>query len=64
MVPLQTEVMRESHDIPAVGHRGRDRTMAKIKEKYFWYHLTSDIEKYVASCSGVVRKIHYLVGVI
>ena len=47
----QTEVMRGSHDIPAAGHQGRDRTMAKLKEKYFWYHLTSDIEKYVASCS-------------
>lgn len=33
---LQSFVLKEMHDTPLGGHKGREQTFAKIKE-YFWW---------------------------
>ena len=54
MVPreLRQEFLRLCHDVPAAGHQGIDRTDARliIKDRFCWYRMLSDTEKYVSTC--------------
>ena len=47
---LRSEVMYLNHDIPSAGHQGVDRTLSRVKEKYFWRNMTKDIKEYVSVC--------------
>ena len=47
---MKSEVMDLNHCIPASGHQGIIRTKAKIREKYFWYGMSADIHRFIASC--------------
>ena len=43
-------------------HRGRDATYDKIKERFFWNDITTDVEKYIAMChecqkAGKIKKV-------
>ena len=49
---LQSKVMEMNHDIPTAGHAGKDKTIAKIKTRYFWYRMTKDIRNYISSCAA------------
>ena len=46
---LKGEAVRLNHDLPSSGQQGRDRTRGPIKEKFFWYGLTQDVNNYVAT---------------
>lgn len=48
---LKDQAMAWHHDIPAAAYQGITRTKAKLKEKFFWVHLSRDVESYVLSCS-------------
>ncbi|VDI22537.1 Hypothetical predicted protein [Mytilus galloprovincialis] len=43
--------MELCHELPSAGHQGMVRTMAKVKTRYQWYRMTSDIKAFVATCS-------------
>jgi RNA:NAD 2'-phosphotransferase (TPT1/KptA family) len=47
----RTEILQLSHDIPAAGHQGVQRTKELIKQKYYWKGLGADVEKYILGCS-------------
>jgi hypothetical protein len=38
------------HDLPLAGHPGRDRTLEKVKEKFLWFGVRSDVERWVQGC--------------
>ena len=59
---LQREVIRLNHDIPSAGHAGIDRTLSKIKARYFWYCLTRDVKDYIRTCAVCNQKKKKLVG--
>ena len=42
--------MQWHHDIPSAAYQGVARTKAKLREKFFWYQLSKDVETYVLSC--------------
>lgn len=48
---MQVEAMALCHDIPAAGHQGVVRTLSRIKERFYWYSMTLDIQNYVSSCA-------------
>lgn len=48
---VQVEVMNLCHDIPTSGHQGVTRTFGRIREKLYWYPMSTDIHNYVASCA-------------
>ena len=48
---LKEKALEWHHDIPSAGHQGIARTKAKLKEKFFWFRLSQDVESYVLSCS-------------
>ena len=38
------------HDVKEAGHMGRDRTIAKIKERFFWPTVYRDVSNYISTC--------------
>ena len=48
---LRTTILRTYHDSSANGaHFGRDKTLHKIKQRYFWPTMTQDIINHIKSC--------------
>ena len=47
---LRAEVIRLHHDIPAVEHGGRWKTVELVTRNYWWLGVTRDIRKYVEGC--------------
>lgn len=45
-------VMELSHALPSEGHQGMARSIVKIKTRYQWYRVTSDIKAFVAICAA------------
>ena len=49
---LQTQAIALCHEIPAAGHQGVDRTLSRCKERYHWYHMSSNVKHFVMSRSA------------
>jgi hypothetical protein len=48
---FRSDIMKIYHDTPANGaHFGRDKTIQKIRTRYYWDNMISDISNYVQSC--------------
>jgi hypothetical protein len=48
---IRIHIMKIYHDSPANGaHFGRDKTLHKIKQRYFWPSMTKDITNHVKTC--------------
>lgn len=48
---IRSDIIKIYHDTPANGsHFGRDKTVRKIKERYFWPGMKEDITNHVKSC--------------
>jgi transposase InsO family protein len=49
--PLRTTIIKIYHDTAANGaHFGRDKTIHKIKQRYFWHSMYKDIDNHIKSC--------------
>ena len=47
---LRAEVIQLHHDVPAVGHRGRWKTVELVTRNYWWPGVTRNVGKYVEGC--------------
>ena len=47
-VKTRRQVFEGCHVGPAGNHEGRDRTQAKIQEKYYWPGVTKDVKNWVS----------------
>ena len=47
---IRQEVFRQLHCVRAGGHLGVKRTMAKIRQRFFWPHCKSDIDRWCLHC--------------
>ena len=47
---LRAEVIWLHHDILAVGHRGRWKTVELVTRNYWWPEVTRDVGRYVEGC--------------
>ena len=47
---LRVEIIRLHHDVPAVGHGGRWKTVELVTRNYWWPGVTRDVGKYVKGC--------------
>ena len=51
------EILYNYHDHPLGGaHLGTEKTLQKIRQRYFWPTMVNDIERYVASCKDCSTK--------
>lgn len=49
---LKAELMKELHDAPTAGHLGLERTLRKIKERYYFKNMRSYVAQYLKSCDA------------
>ena len=47
---LRQMLMRECHDTPWAGHPGWQRTLALLKQGYYWPHMRQDVMDYTKTC--------------
>ncbi|XP_033105323.1 uncharacterized protein K02A2.6-like [Anneissia japonica] len=52
---LQPIALRLHHDIPSASHQGVKRTKHRLKEKFCWYGMGKDVERYVTTCENCNR---------
>lgn len=48
---LRDRVLYYCHDSKDSGHLGQSKTLDKLKEKFYWYGMSSDSLIYVKQCS-------------
>ncbi|GBG61302.1 hypothetical protein CBR_g19835 [Chara braunii] len=47
---LRTRLLGEFHDAPATGHFGINRTIGRLRERFWWPGLLDDVTHYCESC--------------
>ncbi|KAG5314888.1 POL4 protein, partial [Pseudoatta argentina] len=47
---LRSTIIGEMHCLPTGGHRGVTKTYNRIKHKYHWENLKSDVQRYIQQC--------------
>ena len=45
-------VLKETHDVPYVGHSGYQKTIAAVRKQYYWSGMKNDVAEYIARCMG------------
>ncbi|KAM7303540.1 DDE-type integrase/transposase/recombinase [Ixodes scapularis] len=53
---LREEIFQACHDDPTSGHLGYSRTLARIREKYYWPKLPKTVHFYTRSCHECQRR--------
>ncbi|KAM7310060.1 DDE-type integrase/transposase/recombinase [Ixodes scapularis] len=53
---LREEIFQACHDDPTAGHLGYSRTVARIREKYYWPKLAKTVHHYTRSCHECQRR--------
>lgn len=48
-------ILRENHDLPHSGHLGRDKTLDRIRQNYYWPGMTQDVKSYVEDCETCLK---------
>ena len=49
---LRLKVLYYCHDSRDSGHLGQDKTLEKLKERFYWYGMSKDSSIYVQQCSS------------
>lgn len=53
---LRNEILQACHDEPSAGHFGYARTLARIKQRYYWPKLSATVRQYVRTCRDCQRR--------
>lgn len=48
---LRYEILTWGHDDPTAGHFGTTKTYEKLRTRYYWRHMFSDIQHWIRSCA-------------
>ena len=48
-------VLEELHDQPTAGHLGENRSMAKVRARFFWAGMGEDIANHIRTCDACAR---------
>ena len=48
---IKNKILELMHDHPDRAHPGRDETIRRMKELFFWKHMYTDVKQYIASCN-------------
>jgi len=52
---LRTTLIAECHDTAIAGHQGKDRTLASLRQRFYWVGMDRDVQEYVSSCDACQR---------
>ena len=59
MVPKRkiSEILEESHNSPTGGHFGINKTLEKIRKRFYWATCKKDVKNWCKSCKiGIAKK--------
>ena len=48
---IRKELLEECHDAPTSGHRGIEKTLARLSKSYYWNNMDASVRAYVGSCT-------------
>ena len=48
---MRQDLIRDYHDMPVSGHRGREKTLARLSQRFYWRGMEKSVKQYVRSCS-------------
>lgn len=46
----QNPVLKQLHDSPTSGHMGSKRTLFRVKTRFYWYRMKTDVQTWVRTC--------------
>ncbi|XP_053714119.1 uncharacterized protein LOC128755017 [Synchiropus splendidus] len=49
-------VLEQVHDGPVGGHFGVERTLARLKNRYFWYNMKEDVNLWCRTCTNCAAR--------
>jgi hypothetical protein len=52
---LRELLLSEMHDLPMVGHQGKNRTLRRLVDQFGWPGVSKDVSEYVANCPDCQR---------
>lgn len=52
----KTDILTQLHSTVTAGHLGVNKTLAKVRERYFWFALRKDVENWCKSCDACNSK--------
>ena len=53
---IRDTVLEESHAGSLGGHLGEDRTIGRIREKFFWPHYAEQVRQWCRTCARCVKR--------
>ena len=48
---FRDNVLKQLHDARTAGHMGYKRTYARMHDRYFWYKMKTDVQRWVKTCN-------------
>lgn len=48
-------IIRENHEPPRAGHLGRDKTLDRIRQNYYWPGMSQDVKSYLEDCEVCIK---------
>lgn len=52
---FRPNVLAMAHDIPMAGHLGRERTLHRVRKRFWWPSIVTDVREYCQSCPPCQR---------
>jgi hypothetical protein len=52
---LRGQILHDHHDAAIAGHLGEEKTLASVKQRYFWPKMARDVQRYVKTCDSCQR---------
>ena len=53
---MKEEVLRDLHEGVMGGHLGEDKTLEKVKERFYWPGYHNDVKNWVNTCSDCAAR--------
>ena len=53
---LRKKVLDSLHSSKTAGHLGREKTLPKVRERFYWVGMSMDVRAYVKQCADCARK--------
>jgi transposase InsO family protein len=51
---LRSDVLKQSHDVPAAGHLGFKKSYQRLRSRYFWLTMHKDLTEHIKFCPECV----------
>ena len=53
---LRREVLKYCHDVRASGHLGVKKTLGRVRQRFYWPGLQSDVRTYITGCQACLKR--------